>query len=81
MSVNVPGLQFMLDEDKRNGLVDGKFTLERVVNDKTYDSRTLTLGAALPAFAVAIPGSIGAAFLWLIGACATFVSWLMSLAF
>jgi hypothetical protein len=25
----------MLDEDKRNGLVDGKFTLERVVNDKT----------------------------------------------
>ena len=35
LSVNVPGLQFMLDEDKRNGLVDGKFTLERVVNDKT----------------------------------------------
>lgn len=54
---------------------------KRVVNDKVYDSRTLTLGAALPAFAVAIPGSIGAAFLWLIGATATFVSWLMSLAF
>jgi ABC-type nitrate/sulfonate/bicarbonate transport system substrate-binding protein len=35
LSVNVPGLQFMLDEDKRNGLVDGKFTLERVVSDKT----------------------------------------------
>ena len=35
LSVNVPGLQFILDEDKRNGLVDGKFTLERVVNDKT----------------------------------------------
>ena len=35
LSVNVLGLQFMLDEDKRNGLVDGKFTLERVVNDKT----------------------------------------------
>jgi ABC-type nitrate/sulfonate/bicarbonate transport system substrate-binding protein len=35
LSVNVPGLQFMFDEDKRNGLVDGKFTLERVVNDKT----------------------------------------------
>src|SRR5882672_2553496 len=35
LSVNVPGLQFMLDEDKRKGLVDGKFTLERVVSDKT----------------------------------------------
>lgn len=35
LSVNVPGLQFMLDEDKRNGLIDGKFTLERVVSDKT----------------------------------------------
>ena len=35
LSVNVPGLQLMLDEDKRNGLIDGKFTLERVVNDKT----------------------------------------------
>jgi NitT/TauT family transport system substrate-binding protein len=35
LSVNVPGLQFILDEDKRNGLIDGKFTLERVVNDKT----------------------------------------------
>ena len=35
LSVNVPGLQLMLDEDKRNGLIDGKFTLERVVSDKT----------------------------------------------
>jgi NitT/TauT family transport system substrate-binding protein len=35
LSVNVPGLEFMLDEDKRNGLIDGKFTLERVVSDKT----------------------------------------------
>jgi NitT/TauT family transport system substrate-binding protein len=34
LSVNVPGLQFMLDEDKRNGLIDAKFTLDRVVNDK-----------------------------------------------
>jgi ABC-type nitrate/sulfonate/bicarbonate transport system substrate-binding protein len=34
LSVNVAGLQFMLDEDKRNGLVDGKFTLDKVINDK-----------------------------------------------
>lgn len=34
LSVNMSGLQFMLDEDKRNGLVDAKFTLDRVVNDK-----------------------------------------------
>ena len=34
LSVNVAGLQFMLDEDKRNGLIDAKFTLDRVINDK-----------------------------------------------
>jgi NitT/TauT family transport system substrate-binding protein len=34
LSVNVAGLQFMLDEDKRNGLIDGKFVLDRVINDK-----------------------------------------------
>jgi NitT/TauT family transport system substrate-binding protein len=34
LSVNLPGLQFMLDEDKRNGLIDGKFTVDRAVNDK-----------------------------------------------
>jgi NitT/TauT family transport system substrate-binding protein len=34
LSVNIGGLQFMLDEDKRNGLIDAKFTLDRVVNDK-----------------------------------------------
>src|ERR1044071_4475183 len=34
LSVNMSGLQFMLDEDKRSGLVDGKFTLDRVVSDK-----------------------------------------------
>jgi len=34
LSVNVPGLQTMLDEDKRNNLIDGKFTVERVINDK-----------------------------------------------
>jgi len=45
LSVNVPGLQFMLDEDKRNGLVDGKFTLERVVNDKTLKSAQQELRA------------------------------------
>src|SRR5581483_4411220 len=34
LSVNAAGVQFMLDEDKRNGLIDPKFTLERAVNDK-----------------------------------------------
>jgi ABC-type nitrate/sulfonate/bicarbonate transport system substrate-binding protein len=34
LSVNLPGLQFMLDEDKRNGLIDGKFTLDKAINDK-----------------------------------------------
>jgi ABC-type nitrate/sulfonate/bicarbonate transport system substrate-binding protein len=32
LSVNVAGLQFMLDEDKRNGLIDAKFALDRVIN-------------------------------------------------
>jgi NitT/TauT family transport system substrate-binding protein len=34
LSVNLPGLQVMLDEDKRNGLIDAKFMVERVVNEK-----------------------------------------------
>ena len=34
LSVNIDGLQFMLDEDKQSGLVDAKFTLDRVVNDR-----------------------------------------------
>jgi len=34
LSVNLPGLQAMLDEDKRNNLIDAKFTVERAVNDK-----------------------------------------------
>jgi len=34
LSVNVAGLQVMLDEDKRNNLIDAKFTVERAVNDK-----------------------------------------------
>lgn len=34
LSVNISGLQVMLDEDKRNNLIDGKFTVERAVNDK-----------------------------------------------
>ena len=28
------GLQVMLDEDKRNNLIDAKFTVERAINDK-----------------------------------------------
>lgn len=34
LSVNMAGLQFMLDEDKRNNLIDAKFTIERAVNDR-----------------------------------------------
>jgi NitT/TauT family transport system substrate-binding protein len=34
LSLNVSGFQFMLDEDKRNGLIDAKFTLDRVINEK-----------------------------------------------
>jgi len=34
LSVAADGIQIMLDEDIRSGLVDKKFTLERVVNDR-----------------------------------------------
>jgi ABC-type nitrate/sulfonate/bicarbonate transport system substrate-binding protein len=34
LSIAVPGIQLILDEDKRNGLVDSKFTLDRVINDR-----------------------------------------------
>ena len=34
LSLNLAGFQFMLDEDKRSGLIDGKFTLDRVINDR-----------------------------------------------
>jgi ABC-type nitrate/sulfonate/bicarbonate transport system substrate-binding protein len=34
LSLNVAGFQFMLDEDKRSGIIDGKFTLDRVINDR-----------------------------------------------
>ncbi len=34
LSLNVAGFQFMLDEDKRSGLIDGKFTLDKVINDR-----------------------------------------------
>lgn len=34
LSVAVDGIQIMLDEDIRSGLVDRKFTLDRVINDR-----------------------------------------------
>jgi len=34
LSVNIAGLQVMLDEDKRNNLIDVKFTVDRAVNDR-----------------------------------------------
>ena len=33
-SLNIPGFQFVLDEDKRAGLVDNKMTVDQVVNDR-----------------------------------------------
>ena len=34
LSLNIPGFQFMLDEDKRSGLIDAKFTLDLTINDR-----------------------------------------------
>ena len=34
LSLAIPGLQQMLDEDIRNGFVDKNFTLDRVINDR-----------------------------------------------
>jgi ABC-type nitrate/sulfonate/bicarbonate transport system substrate-binding protein len=34
LSVAYDGIQIMLDEDIRNGLVDKKFTLDRVIDDR-----------------------------------------------
>ena len=45
LSPNYSGFQFMLDEDKRNGLVDGKLTLDRVINDKALKSAQQELRA------------------------------------
>ncbi len=34
LSLNVAGFQFMLDEDKRSGVIDRKFTLDKVINER-----------------------------------------------
>lgn len=34
LSIAVPGIQQMLDEDIRSGVIDSKFTLDRVINDR-----------------------------------------------
>lgn len=34
LSIAVPGIQLMLEEDIRAGLVDGKFTVDKVINDR-----------------------------------------------
>jgi hypothetical protein len=34
LSIASDGIQIMLDEDIRSGLVDKKFTLDRVINDR-----------------------------------------------
>ena len=45
LTPNVSGFQFMLDEDKRNGLVDAGLTLDRVINDKPLKSAQRELRA------------------------------------
>ncbi len=35
LSIAVPGIQLMLDEDIRAGLVDSKFTVDKVIDDRT----------------------------------------------
>jgi ABC-type nitrate/sulfonate/bicarbonate transport system substrate-binding protein len=45
LSPNLSGFQFMLDEDKRNGLIDGKLTLDRVISDKILASAQQELRA------------------------------------
>ena len=45
LSFNVPGLQFMLDEDKRNGLIDARFTLDRAINDRNLKAAQRELRA------------------------------------
>jgi ABC-type nitrate/sulfonate/bicarbonate transport system substrate-binding protein len=45
LSPNISGFQFMLDEDKRNGLVDANLTLDRVINDKPLKSAQQELRA------------------------------------
>jgi ABC-type nitrate/sulfonate/bicarbonate transport system substrate-binding protein len=34
LNIAVPGIQLMLEEDIRAGLVDGKFTVDKVINDR-----------------------------------------------
>lgn len=51
LSVAVPGIQQMLDEDIRAGLVDSKFTIDRVINDrilKTAQQELRTEGKLKP---------------------------------
>jgi NitT/TauT family transport system substrate-binding protein len=45
LSPNVSGFQFMLDEDKRNGLIDARLTLDRVIDDKLLKSAQQELRA------------------------------------
>ncbi len=47
--VTVPGLQQMLDEDIRAGLVEKTFTLDRVVNDRILKIAQQELRAEGPA--------------------------------
>jgi ABC-type nitrate/sulfonate/bicarbonate transport system substrate-binding protein len=34
LSMNIAGFQFMLDEDKRNGLIDKNFTVDKAIDDR-----------------------------------------------
>ena len=45
LSLNIAGFQFMLDEDKRSGLIDAKFTLDRAINDRVLKTAQQELRA------------------------------------
>jgi ABC-type nitrate/sulfonate/bicarbonate transport system substrate-binding protein len=45
LSIAVPGIQQMLDEDIRSGVIDSKFTVDRVINDRILKSAQQELKA------------------------------------
>jgi sulfonate transport system substrate-binding protein len=45
LSIAVAGIQLMLDEDIRAGLVDGKFTVDKVINDRVLKTAQQELRA------------------------------------
>lgn len=55
--------------------------LYKRVHKGMYDTRTLTLGAALPVVSISVPGTIGAVLLWICGVMAWLVSTVVNFLF